>query len=448
MTKNGRQVALEAVYRINEEGAYSNLVLNHLFKKYNLPEQDKGLATELIYGSLRMRNHLDWILNQFADRSINKMDSWTRNILRLGLYQIRFLDSIPDAVACNETVELAKEYQHSGAANFVNGVLRNILRNLDKVEFPQLDDNPVQHIRYKYSFPQWMVETWVKRYGIELTIDICSAFNQVPRKIIRQNQLKITAEELKTELVSAGIEIESISEIPQAFKVTNSSSLFQSDLFTAGYFQIQGLASILTGHIIMPEPGDRVLDLCSAPGGKTTHLAEFMANQGEIIANDLHEDKLELIERNCERLGIEIVNTQSGDGRSLEFKNKFDKILVDAPCSGLGMIAKKPEIKWQKKPQDSKSLAKLQLELLNNASEFLKSGGELIYSTCTIAKEENLEVINKFLAQNLAFELVDLSSQAERYGIGSDFILEGAIRLLPTWQENEGFFIAKLRKKV
>ncbi|ADL12947.1 16S rRNA (cytosine(967)-C(5))-methyltransferase RsmB [Acetohalobium arabaticum] len=448
MTKNGRQTAVEAVYRVNEEGAYSNLILNHLFKKYNLADQDRGLATELIYGSLRMRNHLDWILNQFADRRVNKMDKWTRNILRLGLYQIRFLDSIPDAVACNETVELAKDYQHSGAAGFVNGILRSILRSLDEIEFPQLKSNPVQHIRYKYSFPQWMVETWVKRYGVELTVDICSAFNQIPSKIIRQNRLKVTAEELQADLASVGIETEAISEIPQAFRVTNSSSLFQSNSFTAGYFQIQGLASIIAGHIMNPQPKDIVLDLCSAPGGKTTHLAELMANQGEIVANDLHEDKLELIERNCNRLGIRIVRTRAGDGRSLKFEKKFDRILVDAPCSGLGMIAKKPEIKWQKKPQDIDSLAELQLELLNNAGRFLKPKGELVYSTCTITHQENLEVINKFLAQNSDFELVDLSSWADKLGISSEFILEGSIQLLPTWQTNEGFFIAKLKKRV
>ncbi|SJZ30911.1 16S rRNA (cytosine(967)-C(5))-methyltransferase RsmB [Selenihalanaerobacter shriftii] len=446
MQKNARQVAIESVYRVNEEDGYSNLTLNHLLQKYDVTSRDRALATELVYGSLRMRNNLDWVLNQFANRKVKKMDGWTRNILRLGLYQIRFLNGIPGPVACNETVELAKEYQHRGAAKFVNGVLRNILRNLDSIEFPDLKDDPVQHIRFKYSFPQWMVETWVKEYGIQKTIDICNAFNQVPEKIIRKNSLKISSKELQNKLINNGLEIEEIKDIPQAFRVSNYSRLSKLDSFKAGEFYIQGLYSILVGHILKPQLGERVLDLCSAPGGKTTHLAELMNNQGEIVANELHLNKIDLIKENCKRLGIQIVTTQVQDGREVEFNQSFDRILVDAPCSGLGIISKKPEIKWKKKPQDIHTLSQLQLELLINGSKFLKKGGELVYSTCTIAAKENIEVLNRFLAKNSDFNLVDLTSQANDFGIPSKFIKEGSIQLLPTWKENEGFFIAKLKR--
>ncbi|SDC57605.1 MULTISPECIES: 16S rRNA (cytosine(967)-C(5))-methyltransferase RsmB [unclassified Candidatus Frackibacter] len=446
MQKNARQLAVEVIYRVNEEGGYSNLTLNQLIRKYDITDRDKALATQLVYGSLRMRNSLDWLINQVANRKVKKMDGWTRNILRLGLYQIQFLDGIPDAVACNETVELAKEYKHPGVAKFVNGVLRNILRRLDSLQMPSIEDDPVQHIRYKYSFPQWLVERWVKRYGVKATIEICQAFNQIPNTVIRRNQLKVSKPDLVDSLSKNDIEVEEINNIPQAFKIANYSSLSDLDTFQSGCFQIQGLASILTGHIVAPKPGERVLDLCSAPGGKTTHLAELMDNQGKIIANELHEHKLSLIEENCKRLGIEIVNVKIGDGRKVEFADSFDRILIDAPCSGLGMIAKKPEIKWQKKPQDIKQLKDIQLELLTAGSGFLKEGGELVYSTCTITEAENIEVVKEFVSNNSNFELVNLKSQVKEFGIDSEFINEGTIQLLPTWQENEGYFVAKLRR--
>jgi len=446
LQKNARQLAVEVIYRVNEEGGYSNLTLNQLIRKYDITDRDKALATQLVYGSLRMRNSLDWLINQVANRKVKKMDGWTRNILRLGLYQIQFLDGIPDAVACNETVELAKEYKHPGVAKFVNGVLRNILRRLDSLQMPSIEDDPVQHIRYKYSFPQWLVERWVKRYGVKATIEICQAFNQIPNTVIRRNQLKVSKPDLVDSLSKNDIEVEEINNIPQAFKIANYSSLSDLDTFQSGCFQIQGLASILTGHIVAPKPGERVLDLCSAPGGKTTHLAELMDNQGKIIANELHEHKLSLIEENCKRLGIEIVNVKIGDGRKVEFADSFDRILIDAPCSGLGMIAKKPEIKWQKKPQDIKQLKDIQLELLTAGSGFLKEGGELVYSTCTITEAENIEVVKEFVSNNSNFELVNLKSQVKEFGIDSEFINEGTIQLLPTWQENEGYFVAKLRR--
>jgi 16S rRNA (cytosine967-C5)-methyltransferase len=242
------------------------------------------------------------------------------------------------------------------------------------------------------------------------------------------------------------MEIEFINDVPQALKLKDHSSIASLDTFRDGFFQVQGISSILTGHILGPQVGERILDLCSAPGGKTTHLAELMNDEGEIIANELHESKLSLIEQNCARLGIDIANLQSGDGRNIEFDYSFDRILIDAPCSGLGMIAKKPEIKWQKKPQDIKALSKVQLALLNNGSKFLKVGGELVYSTCTITDRENSEVIKEFLNTNPDFELLDLTEEAEQFGIDAEFIKEGSIQILPTWRENEGYFIAKLKR--
>ncbi|MCK8823616.1 16S rRNA (cytosine(967)-C(5))-methyltransferase RsmB [Fuchsiella alkaliacetigena] len=451
MEKTGRQVALEVIYRVNEEGAYSNLALNQLFNKYSLAKREKPLATELVYGSLRWRNTLDWILKQFADRKLKKMDKWSRNILRLGVYQLLFLDGIPVSAACNESVELAKQYQHQGAAGFVNGILRNLLRELEslaEVQFPNLKEDPVQHIRYRYSFPQWLVEIWVKKYGVEETIELCQAFNQRPTVTIRSNSLCLTAEQLRTELEEAGLEVELASHLPQLLKLKQAADLTELAAFKQGKFQIQGAASLLTTLLLAPQPGQRVLDLCSAPGGKTTHLAELMENQGQIVANELHEHRLELVKRNCARLRVEIVEPSLADGRNLAFEQSFDKILVDAPCSGLGMIAKKPELKWQQKPQDVQALSELQLELLLNASQYLKPGGELIYSTCTITEEENWAVVEQLLAQRPDLEIVDLSSAAAEFGIPNESLLRGALSLLPSMEpgENEGYFIVKLKQ--
>ncbi|WP_408954398.1 16S rRNA (cytosine(967)-C(5))-methyltransferase RsmB [Natroniella sp. ANB-PHB2] len=442
---NARQLALKAIYRINEEEGYSNLVVNNLLNQSQLDKRDRSLATQLIYGTIRMRNSLDWIINQVANRKVKEMTSWVRNALRLGVYQIKFLDRIPAPAACNETVEVAKGHCNRGAVKFINGVLRNIIRNLDEIDYPSLQQQPVQHIRYKYSQPQWLVERWVKRFGQEKTIEICKSLNQVPPTVIRTNTLQVTTGELLADLVTEGAQAEEIKMLPEAVELTDYSAVERLITFQEGKFQVQGFSSMLVGHVLAPTEDSLVVDLCGAPGGKATHLAQLMNNQGKVYAVDIHDHKLDLIKENCERLGINNIETIREDGREVSFEEEVDQVLIDAPCSGLGIIAKKPEIRWQKKPQDLKELQQLQLELLANAAEFLKSGGELVYSTCTFTKQENQEVITKFLEEFTSFSIVDLTEQMVELGL-EGYLSDGCLQLLPDQKLLEGFFIAKLVK--
>lgn len=442
---NARSLALKAIYRINEEGAFSNLVLNELLNKSDLDQRDKSLATQLVYGSTRQRNSLDWVINHFANRKVKKMTPWVRNALRLGVYQIDYLDKIPAPVAANETVEVAKEYCNRGAVKFINGNLRNIAQNIESVQYPDLEESPVQYIRHYYSYPQWLVQRWVKRYGVEKTIDICQQLNKIPPTVIRTNTLKLTPAQLVEHLKEEGAEVESITRVEEAVNLIDYSSITSLDSFQKGEFFVQGLTSMLVGHILNPNREDVVVDLCAAPGGKSTHLAQLMNNQGQINAVDLHEHKLDLIAENCQRLGIENIKTYCSDGREVDFSEQADKILVDAPCSGLGIIAKKPEIRWQKKPQDLDKLQELQLELLDNAAQLLKDDGQLVYSTCTFTPEENKEVIEKFLAQHPEFSAINLEPQAKDLAL-EDYLQDGMLQILPDNNLLEGFFIAKLVK--
>ncbi|MGM0501579.1 MAG: 16S rRNA (cytosine(967)-C(5))-methyltransferase RsmB [Bacillota bacterium] len=441
-----RKLALEAIYRINEENAFSNLVLNELLNKSNLEQRDKALVTQLVYGSVRWRNSLDWIINHFANRKVKKMTPWVRNALRLGVYQIKYLDKIPGPIAANETVETAKKHCNRGAVKFINGNLRNIVNNIDSVEYPNKEKKPVQYIRYRYSQPQWLVQRWVKRYGVEETITICKNLNQIPATVIRTNTLKLTREELITNLEDEGAEAEAIAGLKEAVNLKKYSSIPNLASFQSGEFFVQGLSSMLVAPILNPQQDDTVVDLCSAPGGKATHCAQKMNNQGCIKAVDIHQHKLDLIQENCQRLGINNIEIYCQDGRDINFDTAVDKILVDAPCSGLGIMAKKPEIRWQKKPQDLKKLQELQLELLTNAAGILSEDGELIYSTCTFTPEENQEVINQFLERFTNFSVIDLEVTAQDLGV-SEYLTDGMLEIIPDDELLEGFFIAKLVKK-
>jgi 16S rRNA (cytosine967-C5)-methyltransferase len=443
--RTAREIALEGIYKINEEDGFSNLVVNSLLNRSNLDKRDRSLATQLIYGVIRRRNTLDWIINKFASRKINKMTPWVRNSLRLGVYQVYYLDKIPTPVAVNETVEAAKSKCNRGAIKFINGVLRNIIRSLDKIEYPKLEKDPVQYIRYKYSQPQWLVERWVKIYGTKKAIEIAENLNKVPATVIRTNTLKTDREALIQELSEDKVDAETIALVPEAINLLKYPSIDRLKAFEEGRFQVQGLASMLVAHILAPEADDKVVDLCSAPGGKTTHLSQLMDNRGQVYAVDVHQHKLDLIHQNCDRLGIDNVETICNDGREVSFAEKIDKVLVDAPCSGLGIMAKKPEIRWQKKPQDLVELQQLQVELLENGAKMLKDGGVLVYSTCTFTDEENIDIIREFLEDHDNFKLVDLSKDAERFGL-TEYLKEGTLQLIPDEDLIEGFFIAKLLK--
>lgn len=434
MTKvNSRKIALQVVVQINEEGAYANLALDKALLAYpDLDRRDKGLITEIVYGSVKYRSRLDYILNQYAQTKVQKMNIWVRNILRTSLYQMLFLDKIPVSAAVDEAVSLAKEKAPKGSDKFVNAVLRNVERNRENLAYPHKGKQPVQYLSVWYSFPQWIIERMVKQYGVKQAEQLCQYFNEPAPLWIRTNTLKINRAELQEKLHDLGLSTQISENNQEGLKFTQGVNLHQLELFQKGYFTVQDESSMLVAGTAAPQPQQRVLDVCSAPGGKTTHMAQLMHNTGEIIACDIHEHRLSLIEENCQRLGITNVKTVLQDGLLLHERfepETFDVVLVDAPCSGLGVLGRRPDSRWTKRAGDIQELAVIQKGILAEAAVLVKKGGTLVYSTCTITPEENGQQVAAFLSEH------------------PEYSLESEKQYLPFVDKMDGFYIARLKRK-
>ncbi|NLM97836.1 MAG: 16S rRNA (cytosine(967)-C(5))-methyltransferase RsmB [Halanaerobiaceae bacterium] len=443
---NCRLTALNILLEIGN-GAYSNLALNKQLRNIG-DSRDRALVTEIVYGVLRFQNRLDYIIRLFASTAINKMEPAVLTALRIGIYQIFFLEKIHSAAIVNETVNAVKKLANKGAVNFVNAILRNVIRKKSKISFPDPVNEKKDYLVYYLSHPEWLVEYWQKIYGFEKTMALCEINNQPAELTIRVNTLKIREEDFLDIYKREGINIVP-GLIPRVYIVKDKRAVTELPLYEKGGFFVQGQAAALTGYLLNPEPGMRVLDMAAAPGGKTTHLAELMGNQGEITALDIYEHKLELIKENCSRLGVEIVKALKCDAREYTDRKKFDMILLDAPCSGLGLFRQKPEIRWNRKYDDIRELALLQKEILQNALKLLKKGGILLYSTCTLTREENQEPVREILAgTGEQLKIVDLAEDLERLGLDRHFATDdsGFLELFPPESNTEGFFMAKMQK--
>jgi len=443
---NSRKIALKILIEI-KNGAFSNIVLDKYLEDVK-DKRDRGLITEIVYGVIRLQNRLDFIIKDFSRIGISKMDEVVIIALRLGLYQLLYLDRIPKSAAVNETVNAIKGMTNKGAVGFVNGLLRNVIRKQDRISFPGPENLKSYMVDY-LSHPAWLVEYWQEYYGTEKTIELCTYNNQAADLIIRINTLKYSEEEFLRIYQKEDIEIIS-TNIPQTYMINNSSSVENLPLFREGGFIVQGSAAALAGHILNPLPGMKVLDMAAAPGGKTTHLADLMENEGEIIALDVYDHKLELIEENCQRLGVKIIKTKNQDSSAYQIDSKFDMILLDAPCSGLGLIRQKPEIRWTKSKDDIQELAIIQMKMLENAISLLKKDGILLYSTCTLTREENQGNIKKIIKRYKdELKLIDIKEDLLRLGLEDKYstIEDGYLELFPPEDNTEGFFIAKLQKK-
>lgn len=449
---NVRDLALKVLYSIHEEDAYSNLALGEVLRRYSLSRQDRALLTELVYGVLRWRGTLDYYLSHVLTRPLQKLEPRVRDLLRLGAYQILFLSKIPVPAAVNEAVKLARKYGHEGIAAFVNGVLRNLDRRRQEISFPDPEDDPAGYLAVRYSHPRWLVEKWLAELGFAATEKICRANNEIPPNTIRTNTLKISREELAHHLKEEGLEVSNCRFAPEGLKIKGFTALTGISGWREGYFTIQDEGSMLVARALAPAAGATVIDACSAPGGKTTHLAQLMGNEGRIVAADLHPHKLELVEESCRRLGVKIVEVVAADARELpaRFKGQADYILVDAPCTGLGVLRRKPEIRWRKGGEKVAELARLNGEILDAMAECLKPGGVLVYSTCTVSAAENQEVVAAFCRRHPEFCLDDLSPflgedllQSLTYGQPGS----GMVQILPGEEDMDGFFIARLRKR-
>lgn len=420
-----RKTAFDVLLEVEKENAYSNLALNRFIGESK--PQNPAFVRELVYGVLENRTLLDYYLDKLIPSGIKKVKKKEKVILRMGLYQLMFMDSVPEYAAVNESVAMAGKLCR-GREGFINGVLRGYMRRKGEILLPDKEADFREYLSVKYSFPYEIIDMWLKEYGREGCEKILEASNQRPEMSIRVNIMKTDVETLKEQLLNDGFEVSDGKFSSRSIRV-KGSGLLEIDLYKDGMFSVQDEASTATADLLGPEPGDNVIDVCAAPGGKTAAIAEMMNNEGSVIACDIYEHKLDIIREQAERLGLTAVETRLLDGRqgSTNLNGFADKILVDAPCSGLGVIRRKPEIKY-KENMGFSELVEIQRDILSRAAEYLKEGGVMVYSTCTVNREENQGQIEKFLKNHREFKLI---SQRQ---------------FLPT-EDIDGFFACKMKKE-
>lgn len=440
---SAREVAVNTVIQVFENKAYSNIALNKNLNEISLIDKDKGLATELVYGTIKYKYSIDKILKTFLDKKFDKTDKYVINLLRVCIYQLRYLDKIPEFAAVNEGVNLAKKNVSVGASKLVNGVLRNYLRDKDKKYYDE--NNLSEKLAFIYSYPQWMVKLLISQYGEEVGEKILEGLNKRPSVTLRVNSTKGNFDQVVKELEENGYNVEQGDICPEAIRIVRGSSVEGNAMFREGILTVQDESAMLVAPAMELEEGMTVLDLCSAPGGKTTHIAEIMNNTGRVLGFDIYDHKLELIKSNCERLGLHNIELGILDATKEEesLKNLGDRVLIDVPCSGLGIIRKKPEIKYNKREKELKAIISVQRNIMKNAAAYVKPGGILLYSTCTINKWENEDNLKWFLWNFKEFEMEPLNfGKVDNliYGEG------GSVTVLPN-ENMDGFFIAKLRRR-
>ena len=440
MLDKAREITLKILYRIEKEGAYSNIALDEEIKnnRNNLNEKDKGIITEIVYGTITWKLTLDEIIRKYSRIRLKKISIWILNILRMGIYQIIFLDKIPKSAAVNECVNLAKRYGHKSSSNFVNAILRKV----EKSDYEELQkiENDIERISKTTSMPEWIIEELLKGNSPDVVSKICKNSNKRPKVCIRVNKLKTSKEILKENFRRKNIIAKDgvIEDFLVLDKIKNIESLKE---FKNGEFTVQDEAAGLVPLILEPKEKETILDACSSPGGKTTYMAEMMNNKGRILAWDIHSHRTKLVEETARRLGLNIIETKINDATIYDekYKETFDKILLDVPCLGIGVLKRKPDIKWQRKKEDIQEISKIQNNILETCSRYLKKGGELVYSTCSILKEENEEIIERFLEENKEFKIVKIENIKQQFFC--DFIKKRGYIQVYQNEYTDGFFI-------
>ena len=439
---NSRLVAITVIEKVLNDNAYSNIVLGLELNKSDLSDKDKALVTEIVYGSLKYKYTIDKILCNFIKKGIDKLDSFVLNILRISIYQIKFLDKVPSFAVVNEAVNLTKKKSNIGASKLVNGVLRNYLRDSEAKYYNEKDE--IERLCFEYSFTKALVKLFIKQYGPIIAEEILKGLNHKPDVTVRVNLLKFTYEEIWEKLIENGYNIEKGHVCAEAIRIIRGKNIENNLLFNEGNITVQDESAMLAAISMDLKPNLKVLDLCSAPGGKTTHIAENMKNSGHVSAFDIHKNKLSLIKENLNRIGITntICEVMDATVYSEDLFESADRVLMDVPCSGLGIIRKKPEIKWSKDISNMKGIIDIQRKIMDNASRYVKKGGVLVYSTCTLNKEENEENIQWFLESHPDFKIEPVF-----YGEFNNisYSEKGYVTILPN-EYMDGFFITKIIK--
>lgn len=439
-----RGAAALVLRMVLDDGAYTNIALNQYLRGSRLSDLDRRLATELVYGTVKALGTLDWYLAQCVTRPLDKVAPEILCILRMSAYQLLYMERIPASAACNEAVKLTRSVSHEGSAKFVNGVLRGLLRKqaAGELSFPEEGEDDAGYLSLKYYHPRWLVKRWLGPWGREGTERLLAFDNSAAPVCLRVNTLVTTREQLLQALAEAGAQVHASAWSADGIVCEKLPSLHALMAALPKHFYIQDESSMLVAPLLAAAPGMRVLDLCSAPGGKTTHIAQMMQNKGEIIACDVHEHKLELIAENAKRLDITCIEPLLNDAtvERSEWLGAFDRVLVDAPCSGMGVLRRRAEARWRKQRKDLKLFPPLQLAILEQAAKYVKVGGRMVYSTCTIEQSENHYLVEEFLAKHPEWQRMPFAHPRTGEEVAE-------LQLLPQVDEIDGFYICVLERK-
>ena len=442
-----RELVLGILLEVTRDGEYSHIALRNVLNKYQyLDKKERAFITRVTEGTLEHMIELDYIINQFSTVKVNKMKPVIRNLLRSAVYQLKYMDSVPNSAVCNEAVKLAVKKGFSNLKGFVNGVLRNIERNLETITYPE-ETNEIEYLHIKYSMPKWILGQWLQKYGRETVETMLADFQKEKPTTIRCNLNQITKEQLVEELNGEGVHVEEHPYLPYALMISGYDYLADLKTFQQGAFHVQDISSMLVSHIAEPQEGDSVIDVCAAPGGKALHMAELLKGTGHVEARDLTDYKVNLIRENILRSGMNNIEAVRWDATVLDEQSidKADIVIADLPCSGLGVLGKKTDLKYKMTEHTQGELVELQRDILSVVKQYVKPGGTLVYSTCTIHEAENLGNVEWFLKENPEFEAVSIEARlidALKPGVKK----QGCLQLLPGVHESDGFFIAKFKK--
>ena len=435
---NTRELILEILLEIEEEGEHSHIAIRNALSKYQfLPKQERSFITRVCEGTLEYRIYIDYVIDSFSKVPVNKMKPQIREILRSAVYQLKFMDSVPDSAVCNEAVKLAQRKGFYNLKPFVNGVLRTIAREIGKLELPSREEDEVRYLSVKYSMPEYLVEKWKAAYGVKTTEKILEDFLTERPITVRCRTHKASLKEIVTSLKAQGVTVQQAPYLPYALKISDYNHILTLDAFLQGKILVQDISSMLVAQTAAPKKGDYVIDVCAAPGGKSTHIAELLQGSGHVLARDLTDNKVDMIEENIERHGLNNMSAEVWDATVFDADSagKADILICDLPCSGLGVLGRKKDIRYKMTPESVDEIAALQRQILDTVHTYVKPNGVLVYSTCTIDEAENEDNVRWFIEKHPEFELD--KSFAEGTGMK---------QILPGEHGSDGFFIARFIK--